>query len=152
MISSTASFSLVLSSGNLSLDDGEPGGVATALPTLARSDSDMDRFLEACNAEPAFASLATRRKYFCACVRTCVAFLLPTNDAMARTSFAPNLCRASRKRLCSDGVQYRLCGLGVSALDRSFSASDRRARSRSISERAASNCASNLEILTSGSS
>jgi hypothetical protein len=43
-----------------------------------------------------FLNLAIFMKYFCACVRTCVAFLVPTMFAMALTSLCPTLSNIKR--------------------------------------------------------
>mmetsp|Transcript_27691 Transcript_27691/g.43230 ORF Transcript_27691/g.43230 Transcript_27691/m.43230 type:complete len:292 (+) Transcript_27691:184-1059(+) len=53
-----------------------------------------------------FRALASFMKYFCACVRTCVAERVPTIDAIAFTSLWPYDLMASRKRWCSSSVQY----------------------------------------------
>jgi hypothetical protein len=124
-------------------------------PMRARSLSDMERLRAACreDADPLppepesyglmpLPSLATRRKYFWACVRTCVALRDPTKLAIERTSFGPNLCSASINRLCSSGVQYRDCVFALSCLARSFSLSASFARSASISRWAEASSAS----------
>jgi hypothetical protein len=49
---------------------------------------------------------ASFRKYFWACVRACVAFLVPTICAIPLKSFGPTACSASKNRVCSKSVQY----------------------------------------------
>jgi hypothetical protein len=49
---------------------------------------------------------ASFRKYFCACVRACVAFLVPTICAIPLKSFGPTACSASKNLVCSKSVQY----------------------------------------------
>mmetsp|Transcript_20012 Transcript_20012/g.46092 ORF Transcript_20012/g.46092 Transcript_20012/m.46092 type:complete len:254 (-) Transcript_20012:537-1298(-) len=96
------------------------------------------------------------RKYFCACVRTWVAFLVPTKFAICLTSLGPYNPIASTKRWCSSAVQYRVwpvssapCpGVGLDpwcfhtsscSLDTSFTATCSRALSMKFSlERSAS--------------
>mmetsp|Transcript_33873 Transcript_33873/g.79308 ORF Transcript_33873/g.79308 Transcript_33873/m.79308 type:complete len:257 (+) Transcript_33873:204-974(+) len=63
---------------------------------------------EARSFAPRSVSRFNLRRYFWACVRTCVGLRVPTWLAMALTFLCPNILTASKKRECSSSVQYRV--------------------------------------------
>mmetsp|Transcript_11910 Transcript_11910/g.29835 ORF Transcript_11910/g.29835 Transcript_11910/m.29835 type:complete len:236 (+) Transcript_11910:657-1364(+) len=90
--------------------DPESADLAKASDTCCSQLSWIDAgepFLSASSAH--FFIRASFRKYFCACVRACVAFRVPTIWAIPLTSFGPTICKASRNLVCSISVQYLDC-------------------------------------------